>query len=73
MPPAPDSRLKRLMHGLLQRWRYILAGSVVKWGSTAALLFYLRAHGMRPLWGILIGIVAGLAIFLLSFWNAAES
>jgi hypothetical protein len=68
-----ESKLKRFIRSVALRWRALLAASVVKWGSTAALLVYLRAHGMRPIWGILIGIAAGVIVLIMAFWNVGDS
>ncbi|MCC6425552.1 MAG: hypothetical protein IT435_01895 [Phycisphaerales bacterium] len=67
MPP-PATRLRRLLHQVLNRWHYILAGSMLKWGSTAALLLYLRAHGMRPIWGIAAGLAIGAVVVVMALW-----
>ncbi len=44
-----------------------LAGAA-KWGATLALVAYLKAHGQRPIWGILIGLAVGAAILVSAFW-----
>ncbi len=47
-----------------------LAG-LAKWGGTAGLIVYLKAHGHRPIWGIMVGLAVGAAILVSAFWPSA--
>lgn len=59
----------RLLWGRLKgRLIHISLAGAAKWGATLGLVAYLRAHGHRPIWGILIGLCVGVVILISAFW-----
>lgn len=62
-------RILGILWGRLKgRLLHVTIAGLAKWGATAGLVLYLRAHGHRPIWGIMIGLAVGAAILVSAFW-----